>query len=255
MFTYSSNIVPVGHIFRENYHYFTRDCHNHWNVTSEKFLRWRINDKGLTYIKVLTSCNSFIKGQLKDPECILSIFKLWVDWNLFFKKLYHLNPALAHLQYMNMAGYHKNCSRCFWSSHWLARWLVHSLTHSTVFVCILGNRFWNLLYWLSSHTYCFGSTLSQVKLTAADRPCPFGLFSCNDSIWADALQKKAAKIVSKEPCFINVNTVTGQNDQSPSGIHNYYSTQRMRDIKSREKGKRVETGAARWTALGKLRLH
>lgn len=46
--------------------------------------------------------------------------------------------------------------------------------------------------------------------------------------------RERGKIVSKEPCFINVNTVTGQNDQSPSSIHNYYSTQRKRDIKSRE---------------------
>lgn len=30
--------------------------------------------------------------------------------------------------------------------------------------------------------------------------------------------------------------MTGQNDQSPSGIHNYYSTQRTRDIKSRGEG-------------------
>lgn len=47
-------------------------------------------------------------------------------------------------------------------------------------------------------------------------------------------RKRGEKIVSKEPCYINVNTVTGQNDQSTSSIHNYYGTQRKRNIKKRK---------------------
>lgn len=78
---------------------------------------------------------------------------------------------------------------------------------------------------------------SQVKLTAVDTSSPFRLFSCNDSVLTDALaekRKREEKIVSKEPCFINVNTVTGQSDQSPSSIHNYSGSQRKREIKSGE---------------------
>ena len=65
--------------------------------------------------------------------------------------------------------------------------------------------------------------------------------------------REGAKIVSKEPCFINVNTVTGQNDQSPSSIHNYYSTQRKKAGYKEQgrRGRKVQTGAVRWTAQGK----
>lgn len=73
--------------------------------------------------------------------------------------------------------------------------------------------------------------LSQAKLTAVDSPSPFRLFSRNDSVLTDALakeRKRGEKMVSKEPCFINVNTVTRQNDQSPSSIRNHYGTQRKR---------------------------
>lgn len=83
---------------------------------------------------------------------------------------------------------------------------------------------------------------SQAKLTVVDSPSPFRLFSRNDRVLTDALaeeRKRGEKIVSKEPCFINVNMVTGQNDQSPSSIHNNYSIQRKREIKSiREEGER-----------------
>lgn len=74
------------------------------------------------------------------------------------------------------------------------------------------------------------------------------MFSRNDGILTDAVaerRKRKPKIVSKEPCFINVNTVTGQNDHSPSSMHNYHSTERERDITSRGEGERVQTGAVR----------
>lgn len=94
---------------------------------------------------------------------------------------------------------------------------------------------------------------SQAKLTAVDSPCPFRLFSRNDTVLTDALagkRKRGEKIVSKEPCFINVNTVTGQSDQSPSSMHNYYSTTRKRHIKSRdgegERSRQVQWGEQRW---------
>lgn len=141
-----------------------------------------------------------------------------------------------------MAGYRKTRAR-----------LAHSL--STVFICMLRDGFWNLHRWASSLSLvALNPHSSEAKLTAEDWPCPFGLFSRNGSVLTDALaeeRKRGATIVSKEPCFINVNTVTGQNDQSPSSIHNYYSTQRKRDIKGRGEGERVQTGAVRWTALGK----
>lgn len=53
--------------------------------------------------------------------------------------------------------------------------------------------------------------LSRAKLTGADSPSPFGLFSVDRSVLADARAedgKRGEKIV-----FINVSTVTGHDDQ------------------------------------------
>lgn len=60
--------------------------------------------------------------------------------------------------------------------------------------------------------------------------------------------RKGTKMVSKRPVFITVNTVSGQNDPSPSSIHNYYNTQRRREIKSTGRVTKVQSGAARWAA-------
>lgn len=114
---------------------------------------------------------------------------------------------------------------------------------------------WNLHQRLTALLHLFLNPYSwQAKLTAVESLCPFRLFSLNDSVLPDDLvdkRKRGEKAVSKEPCFINVNTVTRQNDQPPSSIHNYYSTWWKRHMKSKVRGRKVQTGAVRWTALGK----
>lgn len=144
------------------------------------------------------------------PETVLTVlrlkilnisskcFKLLVDWSPFLKKKkksYWLNPAL----WMKMAGYHQNFSLCLRPT----RSLTLSLSRLYSFACTemdleIFTAGWALsLIALNPHS-------PQAKLTAVDWPCPFGLFSRNDSVLTDALAekgKRGAKIVSKEPLF------------------------------------------------------
>lgn len=205
-------------------------------------------------IKVLKSCNCLKESKKKKRsdwkilkiilKCVSSYYIQPLEYIFHFILLAALSvkPCPLTQELRSSRRVSPTTYACFLSAHWLHSFACFQMDFE------IFTAGWALsLIALNPH-------LSQAKLTAADSPSPFRLFSRNDSVLTDALaeeRKRGEKIVSKRPCFINVNMVTGQNDQSHSSIHDYYSaTKKEGDKEQKGRGRKVQTGSVRWTALG-----